>query len=211
MFYCGTSGRDYYPDRMEVIKGTDVRHTIRIVTPPATEPLTVAEAKAQLNIAASDDSHDVELASKIAAARQEWERDTSKALITRTVEHRLPMWLDVIRLSVQPVIAISSIIYVDNNGDEQTLDAANYYLDIDELRFKTSFNKPALEDRSEAVRITYTAGYGAASTDVPEIDKLAIKLSVANRFEDLDMINGGAGERKAYENLVRKHMRSSYP
>ena len=171
----------------------------------------MAEAKAQLNIAASDDSHDVELASKIAAARQEWERDTSKALITRTVEHRLPMWLDVIRLSVQPVIAISSIIYVDNNGDEQTLDAANYYLDIDELRFKTSFNKPALEDRSEAVRITYTAGYGAASTDVPEIDKLAIKLSVANRFEDLDMINGGAGERKAYENLVRKHMRSSYP
>lgn len=211
MFYCGTSGRDYYQDRMEVIKGTEVRHTIRIVTPPATEPLTVAEAKAQLNIAASDDSHDVELASKIAAARQEWERDTSKALITRTIEHRLPMWLDVIRLTVHPVIAISSIIYVDNNGDEQTLDAANYYLDIDEVRFKTNFNKPALEDRSEAVRITYTAGYGAASTDVPEIDKLAIKLSVANRFEDLDMINGGAGERKAYENLVRKHMRSSYP
>jgi hypothetical protein len=39
---------------------------------------------------------------------------------------------------------------------------------------------------------------------------MAIKLSLANRFEDRDMI-ASPGERKAYEALVAKKMRASYP
>jgi uncharacterized phiE125 gp8 family phage protein len=106
MFYCGTNGQDYYPDRMEKVQGTSVRHTVRIVTPPTTEPLTIQEAKAQLHIAASDTSHDEELVDYVAAAREEWERDTSTALITRTLEHRLPQWRDVVLLTVKPVLSL---------------------------------------------------------------------------------------------------------
>jgi hypothetical protein len=39
---------------------------------------------------------------------------------------------------------------------------------------------------------------------------MAIKLSLANRFEDRDMI-AASGERRAYEALVAKKMRASYP
>jgi hypothetical protein len=39
---------------------------------------------------------------------------------------------------------------------------------------------------------------------------MAIRLSLAHRFEDRDMISA-AGERKAYEALVAKKMRASYP
>jgi len=109
MFCSGTTWQDYYPDRATREKDQEIRHTIRVVTPPASEPVTIAEAKAQLSIGASDDSHDTELASMIAAAREEWERDTSIALITRTLEHRLPKFLDAVILSVRPAIAVSSV------------------------------------------------------------------------------------------------------
>jgi uncharacterized phiE125 gp8 family phage protein len=211
MFYCGTNGQDYYRDRMEKVQGTSIRHTVRIVSPPTTEPVTIQEAKAQLHIGASDTSHDEELVGFVAAAREEWERDTSTALITRTLEHRLPMWLDVVQLTVKPVASVQSVKYIDQEGVEQTLDAANYYLDGDQVRFKKSFSKPSIEGRSEAVRITYIAGYGDGVANVPQMDRMAIKLNIANRFEDRDMINAGAGERKAYEALVHKKIRATYP
>jgi uncharacterized phiE125 gp8 family phage protein len=147
----------------------------------------------------------------IAAAREEWERDTSTALIIRTLEHRLPRWLDVVQLTVRPAIAITSITYIDSNGDTQAVSASDYYLDGDQVRFKKAFIEPPLEDRSEAVRITYTAGYGIDVMQLPQLDRMAIKLSLANRFENRDDMMGGAGERKAYEALVAKKMRYTYP
>jgi uncharacterized phiE125 gp8 family phage protein len=210
MFCTGTTWQDYYPERATREKDQEIRHTIRVVAPPVSEPVTIAEAKAQLSIGASDDSHDIELASIIAAAREEWERDTSIALITRTLEHRLPKFLDVISLSVRPAIAVSSVRYMDENGTEQTVASSNYYLDGDEVRFLKTFVAPTTQERSEAVRITYTAGYGSDSRACPELDRMAIKLSLANRFEDRDMI-AASGERLAYERLVAKKMRASYP
>jgi uncharacterized phiE125 gp8 family phage protein len=210
MFCNGTEWLDYYPSQTTRVKDQEIRHTIRVVTPPASEPVTIAEAKAQLSIGASDDSHDTELASMIAAAREEWERDTSIALITRTLEHRLPQFLSATALTVRPVIAILSVKYMDATGAEQTVSSSDYYLDGDEVRFLDTFVQPTLQDRSEAVRITYTAGYGSDSRTCPELDRMAIKLSLANRFEDRDMI-AASGERKAYEALVAKKMRASYP
>jgi uncharacterized phiE125 gp8 family phage protein len=211
MFCSATDWLDYYPNQTTRIKDQEIRSTVRVVTPPTSEPVTIAEAKAQLSIGASDDSHDIELASMIAAAREEWERDTSIALITRTLEHRLPQFLSVIQLSVRPVITVSSIKYMDSDGAEQTLSAAYYYLDGDQIRFLNTFIQPTIQDRSEAVRITYTAGYGAASTACPELDRMAIKLSLANRFENRDMIVSANYTRDAYEALVAKKMRASYP
>jgi uncharacterized phiE125 gp8 family phage protein len=212
MTFCNaTTLHDYYPDRTTISRNKEIRHTIRIVTPPQSEPVTIQEAKAQLIIAASDDAHDLELSSFIAAAREEWERDTSTALINRTIEHRLPSFENVVKLTVRPAVSIESIKYIDNNGDEQTLDAANYYLDDDEVRFVSSFTKPSLEDRSEAVKIRYVAGYGDDSKSCPELDRMAIKLSLANRFENRDMMVSNNYSRAAYESLVQKKMRASYP
>jgi len=212
-FCCGTTLHDYYPDRTVMNRNRQsVRHTIRIVTPPTSEPVTIAEAKAQLHIGASDDAHDTELAAFIAAAREEWERDTSAALINRTIEHRLPAFQDTIKLTVLPVVTVASVKYIDEAGAEQTVSSANYYLDSDEVRFLDTFVKPATQKRSEAVRITYTAGYGDDSKYCPELDRMAIKLNLAYRFENRDMmVSDTAFKTTAYESLVHKKMRSSYP
>lgn len=210
MFCCATNLQDYYPNRVTREKDQEIRHTIRIVTTPTAEPVTIAEAKAQLHIGASDDSHDSEISDLIAAAREEWERDTSIALITRTIEHRLPRFIHSVELTVRPAIEIQSIKYIDNNGQEQTLPDTDYYLDGQQLLFVDGFVRPMIAKRSESVRITYTAGYGDDSRFCPALDRQAIKLSLANRFEDRDMISAN-GDRKAYEALVAKHMRPSYP
>jgi len=208
-----TTWHDYYPDRSILERNrTSVRHTIRVVTPPTSEPVTIAEAKMQLHIGASDDAHDTELAAFIASAREEWERDTSTALINRTIEHRLPRFQDVVLFTVLPVVSIESVKYIDSDNNEQTIDASQYYLDIDQLRFVSGFSKPAIADRSEAVRIQYIAGYGTDSKFCPELDRMAIKLNLANRFENRDMmVNDIVFKTTAYENLVHKKMRSSYP
>lgn len=212
MFCYGTDGLNYYRERSQRVSGKDIRHTVRLVAPPVTEPVTIQEAKAHLNIGASDDTHDDELLAIIAASREEWERDTSTALITRTLEHRLPRWLDVIRLTVKPVIAVSSVTYMDADSAEQTVSASDYYLDIDEIRFKATFSEPTIEDRSEAIRITYTAGYGSDVNKLPQLDRAAIKLMIGYRFENRDMmVNDGAYKTTAYEALVAKKMRASYP
>jgi uncharacterized phiE125 gp8 family phage protein len=210
--YCyAITWHDYYQDQALIQRNANQqRHTLRVVTPPTSEPVTIAEAKMQLHIGASDDSHDVELSAMIAAAREEWERDTSTALITRTIEHRTAKFESVIRLTISPVASIESIKYIDQDGAEQTVASGDYYLDLDEVRFKSSFVRPQLENRSEAVKIRYIAGYGADSRFCPELDRMAIRLSLANRFEDRDMISAG-GERKAYEALVVKKMRATYP
>jgi hypothetical protein len=46
---------------------------------------------------------------------------------------------------------------------------------------------------------------------LPQLDRMAIKLSLANRFENRDDMMVQAGERKAYEALVAKKMRYTYP
>ena len=47
MFCNGTTWQDYYPDRATREKDQEIRHTVRVVTPPTTEPVTIAEAKAK--------------------------------------------------------------------------------------------------------------------------------------------------------------------
>jgi uncharacterized phiE125 gp8 family phage protein len=166
----------------------------------------------QINMGASDDAHDTEIASFIASAREIWERDTSSALIYRTLEHRLPRFEPIVSFTVLPVAEIESVKYIDSNGDEQTVDDSQYYLDVDQLRFVNGFGRPATADRSEAVRIQYIAGYGNDSKFCPEQHRLAIKMLAAHGFELRDMIASEQYQAiTGYENLVRKNMRSSYP
>lgn len=187
-------------------------HELITIAGPSSEPITIAEAKAQLNIAASDSDHDVELSSIISACREEWERDTGIATITQTVEQRCHEWQDVFRLTLRPVQSIASIKYLDADASEQTVDSGSYYIADESVWMVSGFSRPIIADRQNAIRIQYVAGYGSSSTDCSELDRQAIKLSVANRFEDRDMMgNDSTRYRRAYEALVAKKMRSSYP
>lgn len=181
---------------------------------PTVEPLTTSQAKKQLEIADSDTTHDDQIELLITAAREQWENDTDAATITQTWAETFAEFKDGMRLSMRPVISISSITYYDSNNAQQTLASSVYGLDAAtrQIRLKSDQTWPGTYDRWDAITVTFTAGYGSSGSDVPAVARQAMLLWLGYHFENRDMmdIDNSRGQR-AYELLVRRYMRASYP
>jgi uncharacterized phiE125 gp8 family phage protein len=108
----------------------------------------------------------------IRSARTAAESIMRRALITQTwdlfLDH-FPGWEQYIPLPTTQ--SISSINYVDTNGDTQLLDPSKYFADLksEPARITPAFGLiwPYTRWRNNAVTIRFTCGYGAAA-DVPE-------------------------------------------
>ena len=172
--------------------------------------LTLNEAKQQVNWPADDTSSDNKISQIVERATAEFENDTGYCLITRTLEVSMVDFKE-IRFYERPVRAISSIQYYDAFDALQTWPTSNYSLDLarNQVRFRRNYTTPAVSDRWDAVKITYTAGFGDEAKQVPQQFKQPVLLLVGYYLENPDMMNNyGKG---AYEALVNKLQRSSYP
>lgn len=181
---------------------------------PTVEPLTTSQAKKQLEIGDSDTNHDDQVELLITAAREQWENDTDSATTTQTWTETFEEFSDGMRLSMRPVISISSITYYDTGDDQQTLGTSVYVLDpaTRQIRLKSDQVWPGVYDRWDAITVTFTAGYGDSGSDVPAVARQAMLLWIAYHFENRDMMNADdSREQKAYQMLVRRYMRSTYP
>ena len=157
----------------------------KIKTQPTVEPVTLTEAKAHLAIDHTFD--DTYVTSLITAARQQAENYLAQQLCTATWELHLDKFENVINISKSPLVSIDSIKYTDTDGNEQTLDTANYILDKirKPARLVPAYNKtwPSTQEIPNAVCITFTSGYGVAA-DVPQVIKSAILLIVGHLYEN---------------------------
>lgn len=176
---------------------------------PAVEPLSLAEAKEWVRVDSDDASQDATLNALIASARERFEDITRRALITQTwvmkfdrfpgliaVTPDFPGWEylrlgadgdpRVIRLARPPLIAVSSITYMDTAGATQTLDPASYLVDASSqlARVFPAYGTywPVTRPQGAAVTITYTAGYGASATSVPASIKDRLKAWIGHCF-----------------------------
>ena len=99
--------------------------TYKVTTGPASEPISASEAKNYLKVDASTD--DSLITALIQAARESCEKYLGMALITQTITERYygfhPCGL---RLSVSPLISVSSVSYLDSGGDSQALSTDVY-------------------------------------------------------------------------------------
>lgn len=177
----------------------EARETHRAISQadPASEPITVAEAKKHLELAIGDETHDSHLTAIIQAAREIWERDTQWATTERTVTETFQGIGYRLVLGVRPASAITSVTF------DGTVQASSTY------SLKTASNTLELdngwvgEDLDE-VQVIYTAG----SATVPEIIKHAIKLQVSMMF---DNERSWQHYERAYEAIVAKYLRPTYP
>lgn len=151
----------------------------------ATEPVTTAEAKTHLRVTGTDD--DTYIGTLITAARQYVETFLNRALITQTWEWRLDgfsLWTLIVPMA--PLISVTSIQYIDGEGTTQTLATTEYTVDAksEPARIAPAYGKywPATRYEMNAVTITFTAGYGAASA-VPFQIKQAILLVIGHLYE----------------------------
>ncbi len=105
------------------------------LTAPATEPVTVAEAKDHLELLPSDNHHDAKITRTIQMGRERVENDTSCVLITQTYSLRLrdfPEESKPIHIGLRPVSSITDITYYDDSNLQQTLPSSVYGLDARE-------------------------------------------------------------------------------
>lgn len=176
-------------------------YSITVITDPSEEPVTTAEAKAQANIDANLGDDDTLLNSFIKAARRAAEKYTGKTFIDTIYELRInqfPVNDGKIFFPRFPVSAIktSEFKYVDTDGNIQVWDTANFTLFDKPVRpyvmnaFEVSY--PDTRNTPEAVRIQFTAGYGATGANVPGTIKQAILIAVSHmyRFRDGAEIRG---------------------
>jgi uncharacterized phiE125 gp8 family phage protein len=174
--------------------------TLTLVTPPAAEPILIADARAHLRLDATGSptpSHpdDALVLSLVKAARQHLDgRDgvLGRALITQTWRLDLPEFPrsgEAIALPLPPLVSVGSIAYTDTAGDTQTLSALLYDVVAGGwgpgmVRPVHGAYWPATRAQSDAVRITFTAGYGAAGSDLPAPLVAAMKLHLGVLYEN---------------------------
>lgn len=148
-------------------------------TPPATEPVTLAEMRAHLGIGQVDDTaRDAIITGRIKTARFMAEEFTRRALITQTITASGAAFENVIALK-GPLQSVTSVKYTDSTGIVQTLDPAGYDQDTVANIIVPAYGQswPVPRDSINSVQIVYLAGYGNAAA-VPEPIKDAIRFIV---------------------------------
>lgn len=151
---------------------------------PEIEPVTLAEAKAQLRI--DHDSEDTLIAGLIRAARAEVEDRTGTALIAQSWRLALDRWPadGLVRLRRHPVREILSVTAYGSEGEAALVDPADYAADLASRPARLLFGRPPSPlRRMNGVEIDFEAGFGEAGTDVPDLLRRAVLVLVAHWFE----------------------------
>lgn len=157
---------------------------------PVSEPVTVQEARVQTRWDDSP-SNDAALNLYIASARAHVEAYCGTPLATRTISVRCDSFTDFADFPVVPVQSVTTIGYIDTDGDEQVLDASVYELRADGLSASIALMPghrwPAIRYGS---RVTVTAVVGYA--EVPPDIRHAILLLVGQSDHDRETEPAGA-------------------
>lgn len=174
---------------------------LRIVTPPASEPLTTAEAKAHLRVTTTDD--DTYIAALITAAREAVEHRLGRSLMQQTLGLTLdrfpacvtqwshPVNSSAIVLLKSPVQSVTWIKYQSTDNVLTTLSGAAYVVDTYSEPGRVlpayGYSWPDVYDTPNAVEIRYVAGYADADS-VPTAIKQWMLLRIGAMYENREEV-----------------------
>lgn len=190
---------------------------------PAAEPVSLAEARDQCEIAAAVTAHDTKLTRYIQEARERLETETDYVCIDQTYTLSMQVfptgsYLDdcsIIRLPVYPVQSITSITYYDTDNAQQTLASSVYGLKASNSRVYLKYDQewPSITEQYDGIVITFVAGFGASSAYVPATLRQVMCLDICHRwhYRDWSEIPGSSHWMDARNNLIAPLLRSSYP
>jgi uncharacterized phiE125 gp8 family phage protein len=182
------SGTDSYDGKYVTTSAT----TADVIAIPATYVAETFDGSETVNSGGSDDKYIYDLINTSRVYCEKWQ---NRAYISQTLEMRMdcfPRHGGVIQLPRANALSVSSISYVDSNGDDQTLSTDIYDVDIysKPARITESYGQvwPNTRRVVNAVTVTYVAGYGTTREDVPGTIKAAMKLLMAHWFENREEV-----------------------
>lgn len=160
---------------------------VRVIQKPTEKPISVALLKKRLRL---DEDHEDDLIEGFldsAIAKIDGpEGGIGYAMMEQTWRKAMDEFPSVILLPGAPIKSVSEIKYIDRSGDEQTMDAADYRVDLDTepARVTPAFGKswPTARDVTSAVMVEYVLGENDPSA-VPSDLVNAIGLMMAHWFQ----------------------------
>jgi uncharacterized phiE125 gp8 family phage protein len=201
---------------------------IKILARGTAEPVTLVEAKLHLRVDLSDD--DALITAMISAAREMVERYTSRTLIYTAYRLTMDNWPYDIELPRSPAIEAAAnlvtgiayitprIRYYDGDGNQQTMTyaAGDFEILLDNnpplLVLPPSGIWPVTYPLQRgAIEIDWIAGYGAASTGIPQLLRLAIMMLVAHWYEHREAVGSfGSEVPLAVDSVLRLYSDGGY-
>ena len=192
----------------------------QLITPPVAEPVTLAQAKANMRVDFSDD--DTIISEKITAAREYVEQTLNRAIYNQTyilsldqfnygdwrstipMERRNPLrfsalWASMaLRLPMPRLVSVTSITYLDVTGTLQTLDPSTYIVDpaSEPARIVPAINLtwPVTDYYIPgSVKVTYVAGTwgdGVETRTCPMAIQQAILLLAGHLYANREAVSG---------------------
>jgi len=170
---------------------TGTKSYIRVVA-------TIAGATCEFGVSvlkiAPYSTEDTDLSGFIITARSEVEK-LCGPLITQTWEQYEKDWPSGDRLSIgkNRLLTVESIIYTDEDSVEATLAAASYLVDIIDtykpgVVLKDDYDWPTANLlKLNPIKITFTAGFGPAATDIPEPIKSWMKVFIGMLYYNREL------------------------
>ena len=185
---------------------------------PSVLPVSLSEVKSHLRLSSSDTTHDANLTLLIEAAVERLEQDLDRQVITADFRVTRFNWgsdTAEVKLNKKVVCSITTVKYVDVDGNTITLDSDDYIFDKGRCSIFPAAGTTwpeVLADDPNGVVIDFCAGYGPSADCVPRLFKTAIMLGVGKWFFDPAQ-EGSAlhSQEVAYERIVALLARSSYP
>lgn len=159
--------------------------SIRILTVPAVEPVSLADIKRHLNIDHTEE--DLTLTTTIVVARATVERLTGRLLISQTwavtLDEVPPGGL--VSLPLCPVASVESVTVFDAAGAGTVWPASGYLVDTasEPARLLFTGARPVPGRAIGGIEIRLTAGYGPEASDVPADLVQAVRLLTAHWYE----------------------------
>lgn len=173
---------------------------LSVVTPPDVEPVTLAQAKAQVRVELTFTADDAYLGTLITAARMRVEADTGRAMINTAYRLTLPGFPDGdIQLPRGPLVALdeddaplTTLAYTDSDGDTQALTLDTDFA-VAEGRLPARVASLDVWPTTTAagpnvVRVEWTAGHGTTSADVPAPLRQAVLMMVGHWYERRELV-----------------------
>ena len=180
---------------------------------PAELPLTIDELISHLNATGATESQRADMMAYLRSAVDQLDGDMgllNRALVTQTWQLKLDAFPSrgYFDLPLAPLQSVSSITYLDSNGDSQTLAASKYRvlnandaMNRGRVELEYGENWPSTYSVQQAVTVTFVAGYGARNA-VPHHTRHLILFAVKEAYDHRTPVEAQTMMRSpAYEGL----------
>ena len=195
-------------------------HRPVLITPPAIQPATLAEAKLHLRVDHNDEDTLIESLIRAAAEHLDgWTGILGRCLVEQVWRQDHDRFARQMIIPLGPVIAVQSVTWRDPAGQPSTIPSGCYDLRTDEagnavVRFDADYVFPTNLHESRAVAITFKAGCETnpgppATSTVPDPLKVAILLLVGHWYQNREAVSaaGMASLPFAVEALIAPYRR----